>query len=295
MIYDKGVAELIEKRFSCRAYTAQPISEETQARLRDAIGSISGSAVPFGTPVRFRLIAASDDDRAALKGLGTYGFIRGASGFIIGAAGRGTGDLEDFGYAMEALILASTDLGLGSCWLGGTFTRSSFARRIRTSRDEHMPAVTAVGYAADPERARKGLLRRVTRGANRLPWENLFFDRTFGVPLTRDRAGRFAEVLELVRLAPSASNKQPWRLVKDEQTWHFYLERTSGYPGSLVTKLLGTRDSAFPDFQRVDMGIAICHFDLASREMGLTGTWVAEEPERPKPPAWTEYVASFIE
>ncbi len=294
MIYDKPVAELIEKRFSCRAYTAQPIATKTQARLRNSIATVSASTMPFATPLRFELIAASAEDRAALKGLGTYGFIRGASGFIVGAAERRAKDLEDFGYAMESLILASTDVGLGSCWLGGTFTRSSFAKRIQTSGDEHIPAVTAVGYAADPERARRGLLRRVTRGANRLPWESLFFDRTFGMPLTRDCAGRFAPVLELVRLGPSASNKQPWRVVKDDEAWHFYLERTLGYPGSLVTKLLGTRDSAFPDIQRVDMGIAICHFDLASREIGLTGTWVVGEPGRPKPPAGTEYVASFI-
>ena len=157
-----------------------------------------------------------------------------------------------------------------------------------------MPAVTAVGYAADLERARRGLLRRVTRGANRLPWESLFFDRMFGVPLTPKCAGRFAEVLELVRLAPSASNKQPWRLVKDDRTWHFYLERTPGYPGSFVTKLLGTRNSAFPDIQRVDMGIAICHFDLALREMGLAGTWVVDELAVPKPASRIEYVASLV-
>ena len=292
MIYEKPIAELIERRFSCRAYSAQSIAEKTQARLRKHMASLDPA--PFGTPLRFELVAATEQDRTALKGLGTYGFIRGASGFIVGAAGRGVKDLEDYGYAMESLILASTDLGLGSCWLGGTFTRSSFSRRIQISGDEHMPAVTSVGYAADPEQSRKGLLRRVTRGANRLPWESLFFEQTFGVPLTRDCAGRFAEVLELVRLAPSASNKQPWRLVKDDRTWHFYVERTPGYPGNLAVKLLGTKDSAFPDIQRVDMGIAICHFDLASREMGLTGTWIVEEPERPKPPARTEYVASFV-
>lgn len=293
MNYDKPIAELIEQRFSCRRFAERPIAADTQARLREHMASVSRSTVPFGTDLRFRLIAASDEGRADLRGLGTYGFIRWASGFIIGAAGRDAQDLEDYGYAMESLVLASTDLGLGSCWLGGTFTRSSFARRIETSGDEQMPAVTAVGYAADAERARRGLLRRVTRGANRLPWESLFFDRTFGAPLKPECAGRFAEVLELVRLAPSASNRQPWRVVKDEQAWHFYLERTPGYPGTLVTKLLGAKNSAFPDIQRVDMGIAICHFDLASREMELNGTWVVDEPALARPSARIEYVASF--
>jgi len=292
VIYGKPIAELIEQRFSCRTYTAQPIIAETQERLRDLMASLGVS--PFGTPLRFELVAATKEDRAALKGLGTYGFIRGATGFIVGAAGHGAKDLEDYGYAMESLILAATDLDLGTCWLGGTFTRSSFARKIQASSDEHMPAVTAIGYVADPERARKGLLRRVTKAASRLPWERLFFDQRFGAPLARDCAGEFAQVLDLVRLAPSGSNKQPWRIVKDGETWHFYLERTPGYGGGLATKFLGRKGAAFPDIQRMDLGIAICHFDLASREMDVTGKWVVKEPSLVGRSALTEYVASFV-
>jgi nitroreductase len=291
VIYGKPIAELIERRFSCRTYAARPIAAETQERLRDLMASLD--AGPFGTPLRFELVAASEEDRAALKGLGTYGFIRGASGFIVGAVGHGAKDLEDYGYTMESLILAATDLDLGTCWLGGTFTRSRFARRIQVSSDEQVPAVAAVGYVTDPGQARMGLLRRVINASSRLPWERLFFDERFGAPLTRESAGRFARVLDLVRLAPSGSNKQPWRVVKDRETWHFYLERTAGY-GGLATKLLGRKGAAFPDIQRMDLGIAICHFDLASREMSMSGTWVVDAPSLAGQPALTEYVASFV-
>ena len=292
MIYGKPIAELIERRFSCRTYTAQPIAPETQERLRDCMASLG--AGPFGTPLRFELVAATEEDRAALRGLGTYGFIRRASGFIVGAAGHGAKDLEDYGYAMETLILASTDLDLGTCWLGGTFTRSSFSKKIHASSDEQVPAVAAVGYVTDPEQARRGFLRRVTNASSRLPWERVFFDQRFGVPLARDCAGRFAQVLDLVRLAPSGSNKQPWRVVKDRETWHFYLKRTPGYGGSFATRLLGGKGAAFPDIQRMDLGIAICHFDLALREMNVTGKWVVEEPSLAGRSARIEYVASFV-
>ena len=292
MIYGKPIAELIERRFSCRTYADQPIAADTQEQLRDRMASIGEG--PFGTPLRFELVAATEEDRAALTGLGTYGFIRGASGFIVGVAGHGAKDLEDYGYALESLILASTDLDLGTCWLGGTFTRSSFSKKIHASSDEQVPAVAAVGYVADPEQARRGLLRRVTKAASRLTWERLFFDQTFGVPLERDCAGRFTQVLDLVRLAPSGSNKQPWRVVKDRETWHFYLERTPGYGKGLATRLLSRKGAMFPDIQRMDLGIAMCHFDLASRELGVTGKWVVEEPTLAGRPALTEYVASFV-
>lgn len=292
MIYDKPIAEVIARRFSCRTYSAQPIATETQERLRDRMASLR--AGPFGTPLRFQLVAATEEDRAALRGLGTYGFIRGASGFIVGAAGHSAKDFEDYGYAMESLVLACTDLDLGTCWLGGTFTRSSFSEKIQASGDEHVPAVASIGYVANPEQARKGLLRRVTKAESRLSWERLFFDGSFSAPLARDRAGRFDQVLELVRLAPSGSNKQPWRIVKDGEAWHFYLERTPGYGKGLATRLLGGKGEAFPDIQRIDLGIAICHFDLASREMDETGMWVVEEPTLAGRPPLTEYVASFV-
>jgi hypothetical protein len=47
------------------------------------------------------------------------------------------------------------------------------------------------------------------------------------------------------------------------------------------------------DLQRVDMGIAMCHFELVAREFGLKGGWVLEEPELQKTEQNTEYVVSW--
>jgi hypothetical protein len=88
-------------------------------------------------------------------------------------------------------------------------------------------------------------------------------------------ADGFAAVLEGVRMAPSASNKQPWRIVRTGADWHFYLQRTKGYgKGSPIFRLL-----RLTDLQRVDLGIALCHFELAAREAGLAGEWVLDEPD----------------
>lgn len=60
-------------------------------------------------------------------------------------------------------------------------------------------------------------------------FEELFFDGTFDLPLTREKAGVFAEPLDMVRLAPSAVNKQPWRVVVADNAAHFYLKRSKGF------------------------------------------------------------------
>jgi hypothetical protein len=287
MNFSQPVLSLIRQRFSCRNYLEKPIAVETQQALTAFLGELDKG--PLGTKVRLRLIAASEENRKDLKGLGTYGFIRGATGFLLGAVQTAEKDLEDYGYLMEAAILRATDLNLGTCWLGGTFTKSSFSHKIDLQKGEVMPAVVSVGLKAGGDTLSQSLIRRSADATHRKPWENLFFRSDFGTVLTRAEAGAFAEVLEMVRIAPSASNKQPWRIVKDETAWHFYLQRTPGYNISLPFRLLG-----LADIQRVDTGIAMCHFQLSAAELGLPGSWRTAEPHISKP-AMTDYAVSWLE
>jgi hypothetical protein len=245
---------------------------------------------PLGGAHRFQLLAATPADRDSLAGLGTYGFIRDETGFIAGAATRSKKDLEDFGYSQERIILLATDLGLGTCWLGGTFTKSGFAKKISLRKGEDLPAVAAIGYIADPERARNGILARAAGADRRLPWENLFFEEQFGRPLDRAAAGGYAEPLEMIRLGPSASNKQPWRILHRGKAWHFYAQRTKGYRRGFFQILLRVAD-----IQRVDMGIAMCHFELTASEAGLRGKWAVDPPAVAPPDRATEYIVSWLE
>lgn len=286
MIYSKPITEVIQNRFSCRAYGTEAIAPEKQRMLHEFMKTLTVG--PFGTPIRFNLIAAEDQDRKALRGLGTYGFIKGASGFIVGTMCPGAKNLEDYGYRLEQAILYATDLGIGTCWLGGTFTKSSFARKIRSSGEERLPAVVAMGLIADEAQARQGVLRRRIGADSRLPWKTLFFDGQFGTSLTCEQAGTYALPLEMVRIGPSASNKQPWRIIQMGRAFHFYLQRTPGYR-SVLTKLAGVED-----MQRVDLGIAMCHFELTARALGMNGHWLLQEPSIEKPDGLTEYSVSWM-
>lgn len=282
---ERPVPEVIRQRYSCRAYRTTPLEPDVRRRLEDILAA-SGNG-PLGTRCRFMLLAAAPGDTQALRGLGTYGFIKGATAFIVGVAGPGRRNLEDYGYLMEQAVLEATGLGLGTCWLGGTFSRSSFARRIRPSGGEVMPAVVAAGYPLvgvnDPIRAYAGSSRR-------LPAGELFWSERPGLPLAAETVGPYADILELVRWAPSASNKQPWRLIRTDRAWHFYLQRRKGY---------GKRSPLFAlarlaDLPRVDLGIAMCHFELATREAGLSGRWAVLDPEPSTPDGSLEYTVTWL-
>ena len=137
-------SDSIKKRFSCRTYKYGPMKESDQQKLRDfLLLNVQG---PFGNKVRFELIDLAGKEQDEIKTLGAYGFIKGASMFIVGAVAKGDRAMEDYGYCMEKNILVATHLGLGTCWLGGTFKRSASASRINKRDDEVVPAITPVGY-----------------------------------------------------------------------------------------------------------------------------------------------------
>jgi hypothetical protein len=204
-------------------------------------------------------------------------------------------NLEDFGWVLEQTVLYATGLGLGTVWLGGTFTKSRFAQLLNLRAPESVPAVIATGYPADGTRAWDLFVRRRANADERLPWHKLFFEASSGehtkgifeTPLPEDRAGRYAEVLEMVRQAPSASNKQPWRIVRDGERWHFYLQRTRGYAAR--NSLLGVAD-----MQRIDMGIVMCHWELTAEELGLGGRWEVADPSFTKPDELISYTVSWV-
>ncbi len=242
----------------------------------------------LGSSIRFQIAAANEEDASSLKELGTYGFIKNPAGFVIGSVLNQPFALEDFGYQMELIILRAVELGIGSCWLGGTFTKSRFSRLMDLNKGENIPSVISIGYPAD-QKAWMDRISRIYAGADRrLPWNEIFFTDTFTQPLPHAQAGQFQKPLELVRLAPSASNKQPWRILKRGDLFHFFLKRTKNYPSPLFKSLLG-----LADLQRIDMGIVMAHFEISAQEMGLIGDWIMDKPDLPFETSELDFIATW--
>jgi hypothetical protein len=286
--FQNSVVDLIKNRYSCRSYLPEVILQEKQNKINAFFEA--NSTGPTGSKVRFLLAAATENNREEIKGLGTYGTIKGATGFILGVVGPGVKNLEDFGYLMEKILLFFTDLDLGTVWLGGFFTRSTFAKKIGVDANEILPAVAATGIPDESSR-KKDFFRKTAGSDRRFSWEHLFFDRDFGASLSKSAAQKYALPLEMLRLSPSASNKQPWRVIRDpgNNAWQFYVQRTPGYAGGFAGKMVG-----IADLQRVDLGIGMCHFELTCKEQGLSGKWTVADPGIDKPDHLTEYIISWV-
>jgi hypothetical protein len=278
LFFDEPVSEIIKRRCSWRSYSGGPVGGHARMQLDKFIKGLSSP--PFGSKTRFRVIT-SFERKEGTKG--TYGVVRGAVTFIAGSVNDNPRALEDYGYQFEKIILFATSLGLGTCWLGGSFKRTVFSEKLGLETTEIIPAVTPVGYTAERRTIIDSTFRFIAGSKKRKPFNELFFNGSLDTALTEAGAGKYAIPLEMVRLGPSASNKQPWRMIIDGNAVHLILQRTEGYAKMLPI-----------DIQKIDMGIAMSHFELSAKEAGLAGRWVEANPNI-KLPAFAEYSISWVE
>ncbi len=273
-----SIEESVKKRYSVRNYKEQEVELDKRKAIESFVNSLDN---PFGKKVNFHYLdnrEMKDEEK-----LGTYGVIKGAMQYIGTTIKLEPMALEALGYELEAVILYLAHLELGTCWLGGTFNRKGFAKAMNIEEDEIFPIITPYGYAATKKHMKEIVMRKMIKADQRKEWNQLFYINDFQTHLTKEKAGELEVPLEMVRLGPSASNKQPWRILIKDNACHFYEYKQPGYSDS------------FPyDIQRVDMGIAAAHFDFSVKEKGLKGYFDTEcEPEL-ELPDHMEYVFSWI-
>ena len=264
---DFNVMETIKLRKSVRRYADKTVGDSVKNELTDYIQGIGSG--PFGTTPRFQLLDLEPLKNKELRSLGTYGFIRGARLYLLGAIDDQQGAHEDLGFCLENIILKATSLGLGTCWLGGTFKRAAFANRINLASNELLPAITPVGWPEEKISTADSLIRFMEGSKKRKPWSALFLKGDGDTALSEAEANEYKDVLEAVRMGPSASNRQPWRIIKDgSDKFHFYMKENI-----MINRIISK-----VRLQNIDMGIAMSHFEMTARAKGLPGGWIMKEP-----------------
>ncbi|MDY4190925.1 MAG: nitroreductase family protein [Oscillospiraceae bacterium] len=181
--------EAILNRISRRSFRQTPIAPELRGKICDEIDEInreSGLAFTF----------VENAGEAFCSMPRSYGMFSGVRSVVVL---KGAADLPDLaektGYYGERLMLDLTDMGLGTCWVGGTFDRGQF----EVPGGETMLCVMPVGYVA--EQTAKEKLIRSALSRRRRPVSR----RLVGY---ENAPGWVLAAMEAVRLAPSAVNSQ---------------------------------------------------------------------------------------
>ena len=183
-------------------------------------------------------ITLLEDGSEAFDGVKSYGMFSGVRSLIVL---KGFEEIEHLrekaGYYGERLVLAATALGLGTCWVGGTFDKESEVFAL--PKGEQIVCVITVGHVAQSslkEKVIRGVMHRKTKPIE----EMVRTDR----PLSPEEEA----AMELVQHAPTARNTQ-------KVVFSFFGDRiTAGVP-----------DDA--PFDLVDLGICKLHFEIGMREL----------------------------
>ncbi len=266
----QDLMELIKTRKSVRSFDDKPVSAEDRNRLAGFIDTVRN---PFGIPVSFVLLDAKEKNLSSPVLTGETLFVAGK------VAKRDYADVA-FGFSFEKLVLYAWSLGIGTTWIGGTMKREAFEQAAGLLDGEMMPCISPLGYPAGKRSVRETLMRRGVSADTRMPAEKVFFGGSWEEPLSAAAQQELHDLMEMVRWAPSAVNRQPWRVIAADGVLHFYEKQDKGY----VSEKTG-------DLQKIDVGIALCHAVMGLESQGKTAEVVVRNPGIPVPDG-VPYIAS---
>ena len=261
-----NIVELIKTRRSVRTFDGRTVSVEDKEKLSAYITKIEN---PYNIPIEFVLLDAKE------HGLSSP-VIEGEHLYITAKIPKVECSEEAFGYSFEKMVLYAWSLGIGTTWIAATFKRPLFEKVVNKQDNEHMYCISPLGYPSKKMSDKETKMRKALKADERKPAEELFFDEDFDNPLNVGDE-KIKTALEAVRLAPSATNTQPWRVVKVGNKFHFYVEHKKGYANKNG------------DVQKIDMGIALCHFMSI-----IDGKCKIENPNISTPDDIVEYIATVV-
>jgi len=216
----------IENRVSRRKFEKEPITgleKENIISLINQLNEASGLTMAF----------MEDGSGAFGKLRKSYGLFTNVRSLILMKGKKDDKDLkEKIGYYGEDLVLALTDLGLGTCWVGGTFDKDE----LPVDSGEELACVIVVGKVAAPSLTEK-MVRSVTHRKIKSMEERIISDQ----PLSQWVQNGMKAVL----LAPSAKNTQKLMFKYEKDT--LSVQIVNDYSMDLI-----------------DLGIAKKHFEIGA-------------------------------
>lgn len=274
-IFNKPIDQIIKERHSVRNYLNKIVDQNIKDDITKYIKTITN---PFNINIDFIIL---DDSVLKDDKIGTYGSIKNAKNYLVTKVKKQDFDLEALGYSFEVLIIYLTSLGIGTCWIGG-FNKDQILKYVNINKEEILPIISPFGYENKNISLKDKVLQRLSDKKNRKTFESIFFDNDFKNSIKYDNKNVYDNALEMVRIGPSSFNKQPWIILKQNNMYHFYED-----------KIISYNKKTDIDIKKIDMGIAMCHFELYLRENNIKGHFEKQDMY-PKSDKNISYIISWI-
>lgn len=201
--------ELLLKRRSVRSY----LPDSLPGRIREFLKSEATFINTHEAGLNFQLCF---DDDAPFRGFGrSYGMFRNAKNYLAAVIDPTFADAEErAGFFAQQFVLAATRSGLGTCFVGGTFSRSDVNARLEVY--ERLPFVVVFGMEDPKHRPFIGRLAAGIAHGKKMDPSEFFMGSQTDFREAESRLPWLPEALQAVACAPSALNKRPVRLYTED-------------------------------------------------------------------------------
>lgn len=197
--------DLLKQRHSVRSYSMEPLTGAAINALRSEVTYIN----THEAGLKFQLCL---NDSAPFDGFArSYGAFRNVNNYMAAIIDPSFENAyERAGYFAEQFVIKCTELGLGTCFVGGTFSREHVNAKMEVF--EKIPFVVSLGY---PEVSKTTLIGKMTKSLAHLRKRSIrdFYEGDdFEYQNALAKFPWLSTALEALKCAPSALNKQPVRL-----------------------------------------------------------------------------------
>ena len=132
------IKELIKSRHSVRQYKDIPIEEDVRIRLDELVKEGNEES-------GLNIQVIYDDPECFDTFLSHYGKFKNVVNYFAIVGSKDLDDLEERGgYYGQKLVIAAQQMGLNTCWVGGTFGRGKC--KASHEKNEKLVCVIALGY-----------------------------------------------------------------------------------------------------------------------------------------------------
>jgi nitroreductase len=241
--------QAIFKRKSVRDYDPTPLDSN---RLEEVTKNLQ-SLKPLieGVKTEFKIISPNQVSRKLSNKAPHY----------VAAFSEAKGAYKaNIGYMLQQMDLYFSASGLGSCWLG----IPQPTKEVTDASNLEFIILMSFGTPKEP------LYRADASEFKRKPLTEI------------SNIADATELLEPVRLAPSAVNLQNWYFIGNKQVIHAYSAK-AGFLRNIVG------GSYYP----VNVGIALCHLQLAAEHIGGKTSFTFDSLGDKNPPKGFDYVATL--
>lgn len=245
MILKESWYDAIALRTSRRTYLKQGLVSEKTERIKELIEEINRES-----GLNFQFIENGDLLLSSFKA--SYGLISGKPSLIALAGSTDDSELKQkVGYYGQFLVLECVSLGLGTCWISGTYDRKQCLESISLQDGEDLVCVIAAGNVSNNKNIKELLVSRLNGGKQ--TFDELLKEKNGLIPQW------VISGIESARLSPSAVNGKPvgYRL-NDNNLTAYITKKNHGV-------------------EEIDLGISMAQFELGALHERQQGSWVRQE------------------